>query len=847
VSEVAAERIVSTSKVTIGTDDRKLDKGLKTAEDKIGASLKRMGDKLTRTGTTLSKGLTAPVLAVGAASLKMAVDTDKGLREVNSLFGKTGKAAEVSFGQMQKGVKNLSNELGLAQTDVIPGLYQSISAGVPKKNLFDFMRTAGKASIAGVTDITTSVNGLSSIINAFGLKATDAERVADSMFTAVRDGKTTFKELSDAIFNVAPAAAAANVKMEEVTASISTMTASGVPTSVATTQIRAALVGLQRPSKELDRIFKAQGYSNAQAAVKAKGFVWALKQVKDATGGNNGALQMLLGSTEAVSAANILAGTGAKKFAHDLADQGKKAGATDKAFEEINKSSARKLERMKVRFQNLAISLGTALLPVLDKVSAWFDKVSVAVSKLDPHTKKLIVVIAAVVATVGPVLIVFGKFISLIGSSVKAIGTLVKVMNVLRIAMLTNPVGIIITALALLAVGLYMAWKRSETFRRIVTGAFNAIKRVAHVAVTFIRHHWRLLLAMLGGPLLVVIAKVIGRFGGIRRVGGAVFRALVSPIKTVIGWVKTLIGWVRKISSVRIKVKTWHGIPTGVSVKWGDGGGKDDQPSPDEGRDAADDLGSLTDAQNRKIAARKKKKDAAERKPDKPTAPRTPPATTKAAPKTTHPSKPSSTLEDRLGGPGWWAKSDKQNDKTRKHSSKEHDKDRKHAAAQTERYFVLQHGYHTQAWFKEQYGTAKGYGAYVKQHEKDRKHSTSEHAKDRKHHTLTQKQVLAKLKEQADAYKASMKSFPSAMNTLLSNFAPDVFHRTRGGALAINARAGVGRSQPAAQPAVVHHHHGDTNHNVTLKYDPKYPHKPTTRAEMEHIKNGIKTAGALTA
>lgn len=43
----------------------------------------------------------------------------------------------------------------------------------------------------------------------------------------------------------------------------------------------------------------------------------------------------------------------------------------------------------------------------------------------------------------------------------------------------TGPVGLLITAAALLATGLVIAYKRSETFRNIVNGAFRAVKAVA--------------------------------------------------------------------------------------------------------------------------------------------------------------------------------------------------------------------------------------------------------------------------------------------------------------------------------------------------------------------------------
>ena len=308
-------------------------------------------------GVAVAGGLVLGKFTKDAAAL------DTNMREVVTLFGVTGKAADVALGRVQGQVRRLSDEFGIAQETLTGGLYQAISAGVPKQNAFTFMQVAAKASIAGVTDVETAVDGITTTINAFGLEAKDAQAISDSMFAAVKGGKTTFGELSGSLFNVAPAAAAAKVSFQEVNAAIATLTAGGTPTSVATTQIRAALQGLQKPSADLDKIFGALGYKNAQLAIKSKGLGFALDAVKKASKGNNGELQKLLGSSEAVAAANVLAGTGAKKFATELKNQKGAAGATSAAFKVVNDGAQRQFEIFKTNARNLGLSIGQALLP----------------------------------------------------------------------------------------------------------------------------------------------------------------------------------------------------------------------------------------------------------------------------------------------------------------------------------------------------------------------------------------------------------------------------------------------------------------------------------------------------
>jgi TP901 family phage tail tape measure protein len=427
----------------------KLSASLKEVENKFG----KLGGKLTDIGGKLSIALTAPILAMGAISTNEFSKVEKGLREINTLFGLTGAEADKNFSILYDISEKASKELGILQSDVVPGIYNAISAGVPQENVFTFIQVAGKAAIGGVTDLNTAVDGLTSIVNAFGLEITEAGNVADSMFAAVQGGKTTFNELSASIFNIAPAAAAAGVSFQEVNAAIATLTAGGTPTAVATTQIRAALTGLQRPSEELDAIFQKLGFQSAQFAIEQKGLGFALDAVKAASEGNNGKLQTLLGSTEAVAAANVLAGTGAEKFTIELERQANAAGSAVAAFEEVDKSLGRQLERSKVAIDNLAISFGESLAPALEAINNVLVKVIGFLTSLSPTTQRVIIVFAALAAAIGPVLFYVGTFIEMIP-------VLTAGLTAVRTALLgiSGPVALVIAGIAALAIVIISNW-----------------------------------------------------------------------------------------------------------------------------------------------------------------------------------------------------------------------------------------------------------------------------------------------------------------------------------------------------------------------------------------------------
>ncbi len=341
--------------------------------DKLNRELKRLDTPMEKLGATtraLAPAATIALgaLAVGAAkSVGSANDLALSMREVVTLTGDTGDEAEKTFTAMKSLVSGVSSEFGVAQETLTKGLYQALSAGVPKDNALEFMQVATKASIAGVTDVDTAVDGLTTVINAFGLEIGDASSVADAMFAAVKGGKTTFDELSSSLFNVAPSAAAAGAEFTEVAAAIATLTASGVPTSVATNQIKAAFVALSKPSKELNALFQDLGFESGEAAIAQEGLQFAMDAVFEASNGSAAEMKRLLGRQEAVNAINVLSGTSAGKFADELERQAGAAGSVDDAFQEIDKN--RGIEKQAVAFENMSIAIGDVLLPIMQAIT----------------------------------------------------------------------------------------------------------------------------------------------------------------------------------------------------------------------------------------------------------------------------------------------------------------------------------------------------------------------------------------------------------------------------------------------------------------------------------------------
>jgi phage-related protein len=238
-------------------------------------------------------------------------------------------------------------------------------------------------------------------------------------------------------------------------------------------------------------------------------------------------------------------------------------------------ASATAGEKLSVAFGNFKEQIGTALLPVIDKVAGVLTKrvvpaMSGFVTGMTTGTGaggKFV----GFLKSAGSALATVGGFIArnrdvlipLVGAVVagvaafKVITGVVKaftaVQAALNFVMSANPIGLVVVAIGALVVGLIYAYKHSKTFRDIVNSAFTGIKKVAgavlrwltkavKVAIDFVRKHWKTMAAILGGPIGIAVRLITKHWGSIKRA----FTSALSWVKGAFrkGWnlVKPLLG-----------------------------------------------------------------------------------------------------------------------------------------------------------------------------------------------------------------------------------------------------------------------------------------------------------------
>ncbi|MGI6394499.1 MAG: phage tail tape measure protein [bacterium] len=141
---------------------------------------------------------------------------------------------------------------------VVKAGYDSVSAGITptKEAVREFLAVAGDAAIGGVTTMATAVDGITSVVNAYGPEMITATDAADSFFAAIKAGKTTFAELAQNIAYVTPTSASIGIKFSEVAGAMAAITKQGVATSRAARPVNAMFAQLDDRGSEVAQTFR---------------------------------------------------------------------------------------------------------------------------------------------------------------------------------------------------------------------------------------------------------------------------------------------------------------------------------------------------------------------------------------------------------------------------------------------------------------------------------------------------------------------------------------------------------------------------------------------------------------
>lgn len=516
----------------VGIEINANDKASKALKNTVAEvkHLQNVTQKFEAIGKSSIVAGTALVGTLGLAA-KTAVDFEKGMSNVSTLVDTNVE----SMKNMSDSVLDISKRTPVALNDLTSALYDVRSAGIPAADALGVLEKSAKLGVTGLGTTSESVDLVTSAINAFGLKGKEAEKVYDNIVKTTKAGKTTISGLAQGFGAVAGTVANSNIKIDEYLSSVAAMTTTGLPAAVAHTQVRAALSGLTRETKESAAIFKSLGVNSfKELVVQSGGMVNAFGLIKKQLKGNDADLLKVVGSVEAYNAIISLTGKQNEIYATTLNDMRFGKDLFDEGYNKQLETNAAQLQLFANGIQKIGISIGNSVLPPLNKglkvVMFFMD----AFDKLPQPIKSAISVIALLA---GISLLAFGGILLAVSAVTKTIAsfseglslmiakspafarsliTLARCFMSLGTAIMTTPVGWVIAAVAAIALCAIIIRKYWTPITKLFVGIGKGIKEALGPTVNEFKRFLQ--------PLAPIIAKI--------KEFGAWITKIIQPVNT---------------------------------------------------------------------------------------------------------------------------------------------------------------------------------------------------------------------------------------------------------------------------------------------------------------------------
>ena len=460
-----------------------------------------IGNKASAVGTAC-KNIGASLLPVSVAAtgvIKSTTDAamsfETAMAQVETIAGDASVSYKGNMTDMSDAIMQLSSDTGIAAEDIALATYGAISAGVDTSKSVEFVATANALAVGGFTDMATSVDVLTTTLNAYGDKAGTAESISDKLITTQNLGKTTVNELASSMGKVIPSASAYGVSIDNLCASYVAMTKGGIATAESTTYMKSMLNELADSGSAVGTILQDEtGQSFGQLMASGMSLADVIDILGQSVNGDSEAFAQLWGSSEAGTGALAILNGGTADFNNTLSAMGDSTGAASSAMDKMNDTSAHNMQVAMNDIKNAAIELGGAFAPVMSGLASVVSTVASAFSRLPQPVQTVIAVVLGVVAVAGPLIIVIGSVVSAIGAIAPVIGviggvlggfvglitgTIMPALAGFFAFLLANPIVLVIAAIVAAVALLIANWdKVKEVAGKVKEGVVNAWNNV---------------------------------------------------------------------------------------------------------------------------------------------------------------------------------------------------------------------------------------------------------------------------------------------------------------------------------------------------------------------------------
>ena len=501
--------------------------------DAVGKKLETAGNSISGVGKKLLP-VTGAVAAVGVAAVKTTADFDSSMSQVSAISGATGD----DFDALRTKAREMGAKTKFSASEAADAMTYMAMAGWKTGDMLDGVEGIMNLAAASGEDLASTSDIVTDALTAFGLEAKDSGHFADILAATSSNANTNVAMMGETFKYAAPVAGALGYKAEDVAIAIGLMGNSGIKASQAGTALRTLFTNMAKPTDTVRDAMDKLGVSLDDGNGNMKSF----KEVMDDLRSGFGELKMPASELEAAvskldeqfengeiteseytkaseelmerayGAEGALKAEAAASLAGKMGLSGLLAivnasdedyeklteaiyncdGVTEQMAETMQDNLAGQLTILKSQLQELAISFGDVLMPIIRKVVSHIQAFVDKLNGMSDAQRKTIIKVLAFVAALGPMLIIIGKVVSTVGVAMQGISKLGKgimglsssVKNgtgvigkmVSGLAAMPPIVWIIIAVVAVLTAAFVHLWKNNAEFKEKIIGYWEKLK-----------------------------------------------------------------------------------------------------------------------------------------------------------------------------------------------------------------------------------------------------------------------------------------------------------------------------------------------------------------------------------
>ena len=416
---------------------------------KQGEKIQKFGGMVSKAGTALTVGVTAPIVAGATAVTKAAIDWESafaGVKKTSDEVVDSNGNVVYSYADLETSLRGLAKELPSTHSEIAAVAEAAGQLGIQTQDITAFTKTMidmGESTNLSAEDAATAI---AKIANITGMTSSEYQRFGSSVVALGNNFATTEADIVQMSNRLASAGTLAGLSNQEILGLATAMSSVGIEAEAGGTAMTQTLTAIEKAAVEggdsLDQFAKVAGMSSSEFAKQwnekpieaIQAFIKGLGELDGK--GESATLMLDEMGLSGVRQSNMLKSLA---LASDTL-----SGAVDmstQAWEEntalTNEAGTRyettesKLKMLRNEVVDAAIEFGGPLVDALrDGLEASkpliksFGDMAKAFSSLDKEQQQNIIKWGLMAAAAGPALKLLGGGISTIGSVTKGVGKL---------------------------------------------------------------------------------------------------------------------------------------------------------------------------------------------------------------------------------------------------------------------------------------------------------------------------------------------------------------------------------------------------------------------------------------